>query len=120
MPRLYSFVYEFQEDCHRVTFYDGKYDIIKAESLAQIPHQARRKWAQNLFSIFRADPELVQLEIHHNELDQNEFSKRLYNEGWNVYSVVLERLQPRNHLHIYRLYFFNFKNFLRNLSPALF
>ena len=108
MSRLYSFCYEFREECFRVHFYDDQPNIINAESLGQINHQSRRKWAQRLFDLFKSDPHLLQLECMQDELDRNEFSVRLTNENWFPLTVKFEELQGHDTLHIYRFYLYLF------------
>ena len=106
MPLLYSFGYEFRLGLYRVNFYDSANDIIAAESLAQVNHQSRRKWAQNLFDIFEQDSNVLQLEVRTDESDTNLFSKRLVTENWTPYVAVFEILQSQNTLQIFRFYLF--------------
>ena len=106
MPLLYSFGYEFRLGQYRVNFYDSANDIIAAESLAQVNHQSRRKWAQNLFDIFEQDSNVLQLEVRTDESDTNLFSKRLVTENWTPYVAVFEILQSQNTLQIFRFYLF--------------
>ena len=105
MIQLYSFGYEFRLETYQVHFYDSTNDIIAAESLGQIDHYSRRKWAQKLFDIFEKDSNVLQLECHADESDTNLFSKRLLTENWTPYVVVFEVLQSVFTLHIYRFYF---------------
>ena len=105
MTCLYSFGYEFRLENYKVSFYDSKYDIIAAESLAQINSSSRRKWAQRLFEIFELDSNVLQLECHLDETDTNPFSKRLATENWFPFVAVFEIQHSQPTLHIYR---FNF------------
>lgn len=84
MPKLYSFCFEFQEEPIRVSFYDSKYDIINAESLGQVDHYSRRKWALKMIDSFNHE-NIVQIEIQSDESDGNLFSKRLVEENWTPF-----------------------------------
>ena len=102
---LYSFGYEFRSGSYQVNFYDSNPNIIAAESLGQIDHQSRRKWAQKLFEIFEKDSNVLQLECHPDESDSNLFSKRLVTEKWTPYVATFEMIQTQMTLHIYRFTF---------------
>ena len=64
--------FEHREECYRVLFHDIEVDIIKAESLGQICHSARRKWAFELIEFFN-DKNIIRLLVNHDDENANEF-----------------------------------------------
>ena len=112
MNCLYSFGYEFHLEIYKVNFYDSSTDIMAAESLGQIDHQSRRKWAQKLFDIFEKDENVLQLECYQDESDDNLFANRLVSEQWTPYVAVFDFSHAHKTLQIYRFYLFIF---IRNI-----
>ena len=103
MPILYSYWFEHREECYRVLFHDIQTDIIKAESLGQICHAARRKWALELIEFFN-DKNVIQLLVNLDGDSANEFSNRLYEEKWTPCVVRFENSPSQSVLHVYRSY----------------
>ena len=105
MTSLYNFEFEIEDETCIVTFYDDKYDIIKAESLAQIGHSHRRKWALELVEHFLTSSKPIGV---WNSIFKEEtpFSKRLFEEGWKDCVVRFEKTLTQFSLQIYRFYLF--------------
>ena len=106
MPLLYKYGFENETGVnYSVSFYDKQYDIIKAESLAQISSLHRRTWAQIV--IAELDPVGLMLLSNTNSYHLDDpFAARLRAENWGHSYASLVRTDTKYWLQIYRLYIF--------------
>ena len=106
MRLLYSFGFELEGTTCTVSFFDEHYNITDAESLAQIGHQHRRKWALEIVEHFLTSTETSGV-WNSIFIDNTPFSRRLNEEGWTDSIVVFEKTITRFSLQIYRFILFN-------------
>ena len=104
MAKLYGFEFEIEDEKCIVAFYDDTYNIINAESLAQISHYHRRQWALDLVEFFLTTSE-TQGTWNSIFTEETPFSKRLCEEGWKDCVVRFEKTLTQFSLQIYRFYY---------------
>ena len=103
MTFLYSYEFEIENEVCKVTFFDDTYNITNAESLGQISHVHRRKWALEIVEYF-----LTTTETHGTWnsifIEDTPFTKRLIEEGWKDCPIRFVRTLTQFSLHIYRFF----------------
>ena len=107
MPLVYKYEFENENGVKcSVSFYDKQYNIIDAESLAQISSLYRRAWAQTI--IAEMDPiGLMPLSDTSSYHLDDPFAARLRAENWGQSYASLIRSNTHFWLQIYRFYLFN-------------
>ena len=106
----YSFEFEKDEKFVKVYFIDDKASIDTAESLAQIGHYHRRKWAAGLIEIMMAAGVSSFQYMLEDITGKCPFERRLKTESWLQPFVVLTTADAQQALYVHRLYIFIFFN----------
>ena len=111
MTSNYCFKFESNGINIIVNFFEAQKSIDAAETLAQVGHASRRKWALNLIKF------LIETNVFHFQFDEKTFHRncpfgnRLKAEEWNRPTVTLTLTKHQQVLSIYRLYYLYLSNF---------
>ena len=108
----YSFEFENDENFVKVYFIDDMATIDTAESLAQIGHYHRRKWAAGLIEIMTAAGVSSFQYMLEDIKGKCPFERRLKTENWIQPFVILTTADAQQALYVYRLYIFTFYIFI--------
>ena len=108
MPLLYKYEFDIGDGFTvLVAFYDTTYNIIAAESLAQISSATRRIWAQKIILKINKDTTNDEpLCLLNASGRENSFQQRLLDENWGDAVIKLIESDACFTLQIYRLYSF--------------
>ena len=106
MALLYKFGFDNESGMkYSVSFYDKRYNITNAESLAQISSLQRRTWAQTIIAELNPVGLMLLSESNSYQMD-DPFAERLRAENWGHAYVSLARTHTHCWLQIHRLYIF--------------